>query len=314
MGKYPISKEFFPFNLFAPPMSRRFVQLAQWGMKTPGFLWKDPQLAVQSRRIPGWQGGEIELLILTPANLPERAPCLLYIHGGGFVFEGSNSHFRLAMVYAKEACCKVVYVRYRLAPAHPFPVPQEDCYAALCWVHAHADELAIDRNRIGVTGDSAGGTLTVTSCLMARDRGDAVKPLFQLLVYPWLDGRNNSESHRRYTDTPMWNAALSRKVGPLIDPEPSAIPLAYRSPVEAGSHHGLPPAYIEVAEFDCLHDDGVLYAQLLEQAGVEAELHEVPGTMHGFDTVFNAPTTQRMIRQRVAYMRQHFGGGEGMSE
>lgn len=304
--KYPISKEFFPFNMFAPPISRRFVLLAQKGMKTPKSLWKDPQLDVQSRKIPGYQGGEIEVFILSPENLPGPAPCLIHIHGGGFVFEGSDSHFRLAMTYAKEACCKVVYVRYRLAPKHPFPVPHEDCYAALCWVHDHADELAIDRNRIGVTGDSAGGALTVTSCMMARDRNAKVKPLFQLLVFPWLDDRNVSESYHRYTDTPMWNSVLSKKVGPIINPNPSAMPLAYRSPVEAESHADLPPAYVEVAEFDCLHDDGVLYAELLKDVGVEVEFHEVKGAMHGFDTVFNAPTTQKMIARRIAYIKRMF--------
>jgi len=304
--KYPISNEFFPFNKFVPPMSRRFVQLAQMGMKTPKFLWKDPKLDVQSRMIPGYQGGEIEVFILTPKGLNEPAPCLLHIHGGGFVFEGSNSHFKLAMTYAKEAQCKVVYIRYRLAPKYPFPIPQEDCYAALCWVYDHADKLAIDRERIGVTGDSAGGTLTVTTCMMARDRDAKVKPLFQLLVYPWLDGRNNSESYHRYIDTPMWNSTLSRKVGPIMNPDPSSTPLAYRSPVEADSHVGLPPAYVEVAEFDCLHDDGVLYAKLLKDAGIDVEFHEAKGTMHGFDTVFNAPTSQKMIAKRIAYMKRMF--------
>ena len=306
MAKYPISREFFPFNLFAPPISRRFVLLAQRFMKTPKFLWKDPALDVQSRRIPGYQGEEIELLILTPKGLEKTAPCLVHIHGGGFVFEGSDSHFRLAMAYAREGLCKVVYVRYRLAPRHPFPVPQEDCYQALCWVYDHADELGIDRKRIGVTGDSAGGTLTVTSCMMARDRGAAVRPLFQLLVYPWLDERGDSPSNLRFTDTPMWNSSLSPKVNPLINPDPSLTPLAYRSPIQAEDFTALPPAYVEVAEFDCLHDDGVLYAMLLRDAGVEAELHEVKGAMHGFDTVFNAPTSQRMIRNRIEYIRHQF--------
>ena len=306
MAKHPISREFFPFNLFAPPISRRFVLLAQRFMKTPKFLWKDPALDVQSRRIPGYQGEEIELLILTPKGLEGPAPCLVHIHGGGFVFEGSDSHFRLAMAYAREGRCKVVYVRYRLAPTHPFPVPQEDCYQALCWVYDHADELGIDRKRIGVTGDSAGGTLTVTSCMMARDRGAAVRPLFQLLVYPWLDERGDSPSNLRFTDTPMWNSSLSPKVNPLINPDPSLTSLAYRSPVQAEDFTALPPAYVEVAEFDCLHDDGVLYTKLLRDAGVEAELHEVKGAMHGFDTVFNAPTSQRMIRNRIEYIRHQF--------
>lgn len=306
MSKYPITYEFFPFSKFTPPMSRRFVTLAQKGMKVPKFLWNDPKLDVQSRMIPGYQGTEIESFILTPKGMKGPAPCLVNFHGGGFVFEGSSSHYKMAMTYAREACCKVVYVRYRLAPRYPFPIPQEDCYAALCWVHDHAQELGIDPQRIGVGGDSAGGTLTVTACMMARDRGAEIRPMFQLLVYPWLDGRNCSESYRRFTDTPMWNSTLSKKVGPLINPHPSATPLAYQSPVEADSFAELPDAYVEVAEFDCLHDDGVLYAKLLHRAGVEAELHETKGTMHGFDTVFHAPTSQAMIAKRVAYMKRKF--------
>ena len=305
-AKYPISNEFFPFNKFVPPMSTGFVKLAQKHMKTPRLLWKDPGLHVESRMIPGYQGGKIEVFILTPKGLTEPTPCLVNFHGGGFVFEGYNSHYQLAMAYAKGAGCKVVYVRYRLAPQYPFPVPQEDCYAALCWVHDHSQELGIDPARIGVGGDSAGGTLTVTSCMMARDRGAAVRPLFQLLVYPWLDGRNTSESYRKYTDTPMWNSTLSKKVGPIMNPNPEALPLAYRSPVEAENFAGKPPAYVEVAEFDCLHDDGVLYSKLLQETGIEAELHESKGTMHGFDTVFNAPTTQKMIALRVDYMKRMF--------
>lgn len=306
--KYPISKEFFPYNKFKPPMSKWFVTLAQKGMKVPGFLWKDPEMKVQQLKIPGYQGDEIEVFLLTPQNIVEPSPCLVNIHGGGFVLEGAASHYYMAMSYAKEARCKVVYVRYRLAPKYPFPIPQEDCYAALCWVYDHADELGIDRARIGIAGDSAGGTLTVTSCMMARDRGAKVHPLFQLLVYPWLDDRNCSDSYQRFTDTPMWNSTLSEKVGPMINPNPDATPKAYRSPVEAENFVDLPPAYVEVAEFDCLHDDGVFYAKLLKEAGVEAELHESEGTMHGFDTKYTAPTSQKMINKRVMYMKRMFHG------
>ncbi len=306
MGKYPIKREFFPFSLFTPPISRRFVLLAQKHMKTPGFLWRDPEVQVETLRVPGWQGDEIMVYLLSPKGIREPAPCLVNFHGGGFVFEGSGSHFRLALTYAKEARCKVAYVLYRLAPAHTFPVPQEDCYAAFCHLAQQADKLGIDPRRMGVGGDSAGGTLTAAVCLMARDRGAAVKPMLQLLVYPWLDGRNNSESCRRFTDTPVWNSTLSKKVGPLIDPDPSRTPLSYRSPAEAESHAELPPAYIETAQFDCLHDDGVLYARLLQENGIEAELTEAEGTMHGFDTVWHAPTTQRMVQKRVAFLRRRF--------
>ncbi len=304
--RYPINREFFPFTVFTPPVREPFVRLAQKGMKVPGFLFRDPDVAVQTLKIPAYNDGEIELLILTPRNIRTPAPCFIDIHGGGFVFPAAGSHYRHALTYAKEAACVVVFVRYRLAPDYPFPYPQEDCCATLCWVYEHAKDLGVDPSRIGIGGDSAGGTLAVTSCLMARDRGYAVRPLFQLLVYPWLDDRNISESYHRYTDTPMWNSSMSKGVGPLINPDPSATPLAYRSPVEAGNFEGLPPAYIEVAEFDPLHDDGICYAGLLKEAGIPVELHETRGTMHGFDTKVSAPTTREMLRRRVEYMKKMF--------
>ena len=307
-SRYPIKREFFPYSKFTPPVSRLFVSLAQKGMKTPDFIFRDPDVEVRKRKIPAFRQGEIDLLIMTPRDSQTPAPCLLDIHGGGFVFEAAGSHYRLALAYAKEARCITAFVCYRLAPGYPFPYPQEDCYAALCWIYEHADEIGVDRSRIGIGGDSAGGTLTVTSCMIARDRAHAVRPLFQLLIYPWLDDRNTSESYHKYTDTPMWNSTLSKRVSPLVNPDPSATPLAYRSPVEAGSFDNLPPAYIEVAEFDPLHDDGVYYAQLLAGAGIPVELHEPKGTMHGFDAKTSAATTQAMLQNRVKYMRKMFYG------
>ena len=303
--KYAISREFFPFNMFAPPMSPAFVRLAQWGMKEPRFFRRDPALKVETHHVPV-EGGEITVDMIAPAGIASPAPCLVCYHGGGFVFRASDSHYRHAMTYAKEAHCRVAFVHYRLAPGHPFPTPQEDACAALCWVHDHAAELGVDPARIAVGGDSAGGTLAVVACMMARDRGHAVHPVCQLLIYPWLDGRGNSESCRRFTDTPMWNSTLSAKVGPLIHKGLENVPLAYRSPVEAASHAGTPSTYVEVVEFDCLHDDGVLYASLLRDAGTDVELHEVNGAMHGFDTVVKAPTTQRMLALRTAFLRKHF--------
>ncbi len=304
--RYPINREFFPYSRFTPPISDRFIQIAQRWMNPPRFIYRDPEIETRLQTIPAFHHGQIELYIFTPKNIPKPAPCLVNIHGGGFVFEGFNSHFHHAITYAKEAGCIVTYVRYRLAPVYPFPYPQEDCYAALCYVYDHADEIGIDPLRIGIGGDSAGGTLTVTSCMMVRDRGTKIHPLFQLLIYPWLDDRNVSESYRKYADTPMWNSTLSEKVGPLTNPDPSATPLAYRSPVEADIFRDLPPAYIEVAQFDPLHDDGIYYAQLLTAAGIPVELHETSGTMHGFDTKINAPTTRQMLRSRIEFMRKEF--------
>ena len=323
----PISKEFFPFDHFTPPMSAAFARGAQKTMKVPGFIYREPDMNVHSGMIPAYDGGKIRVLVFSPkydhravgaagdAGTKDEAvgqagrspvPCLIDYHGGGFVLPASPSHYRMAMEYARQADCRVVFPLYRLAPDYPFPYPQEDAYAAFLWVCEHADDLGIDPDRIGVCGDSVGGALAVTTCLLAKERGCAIEPRFQLLIYPWLDGRNDSESWHRFTDTPMWNSELSVKVTPLIDPHPEEIPLVLRSPIEAGDFSGMPPAYIEVTEFDCLHDDGVLYARLLKETGIAVDFRETRGTMHGFDTKITAPTTRRMIAERAAYMRRLF--------
>ena len=307
-SKYPISKEFAAISWFTPKLDPRSVRAAQKMMgKIPKVLTRDPSLDIRTIMIPGYRGDDIELTLITPIGVRYPAPCLFDIHGGGFVFEAASSHYIHAAEYAKGAGCITAFVRYRLGPVYPFPYPQEDSYAALTWIYEHASELNIDPKRIGVCGDSAGGTLAVTSCMMARDRGHAVKPLFQLLVYPFLDDSGQSDSYRKFTDVPMWNSSLSKQVGPLINPVPEATPLAYRSPAQADSFASLPPAYIEVAEFDALHDDGVLYRDLLEAEGIEVEFHETKGTMHGFDYVTKAPTTGKMVETRIAYMKRMFG-------
>ena len=305
-SKYPISKEFFPLTLFTAPMNPKIIAYAQKYMGVPQFVWNDKELVVVSHKIKSYDDSCIEALVMTPKDIGRNAPCLIDIHGGGFVFEAAPYHYKLAMAYAKEAHCIVVFVRYRLAPAHPFPIPQEDCFAAASWVFGNAHKLGIDPARVGIGGDSAGSALAVATCLMMRNRGLDAHPLFQLLVYPWLDDRDVSESYHRFTDTPVWNSSLSKAVGPLINPDPSATRLAYRSPVEAESHADLPPAYIEVAEFDCLHDDGEYYAQILRDEDIDVEFHETSGTVHGFDMIYSAPTTQAMLAARVAFMRKLF--------
>ena len=308
MPKYKISKEFFPFSHFTPPISESFLAMAVPYMKTPKYVFKDKELEVSRHELESYDGARIESFLISPGSLEDNAPGLIYIHGGGFVLAAAGYHYKNAMRYAKEVGCKVVFVNYRLAPQNPHPVFFEDCYAAMCWTYDNAQALGIDISRIGIGGDSAGATLAVGVCMMARDRSHPVKLAFQMLPYPYLDARNNSDSCKKYTDTPMWNSTLSSRIAPMTRADRSRPDYVYYSPVEAENFEGLPPAYIETAEFDCLHDDGILYAEKLRDAGVEVTLNETKGTMHGFDIVQKAKTTKAALAARIAFMRKALEG------
>lgn len=305
MSKYPISKDYGIFRFFRPPVFAPVFPVAAKFLSAPSFLFKDDELDVTEKKVKSYDGYELTVYLISPKGIKEPCSCLVNYHGGGFVFEGAFHHYRLAMLYAKRAGCRVIYVKYRLGPRYKFPVPMEDCYAVLRWAYENAEALGIDRDNLAVGGDSAGGTLSAAVCLMNRDRGGEIPVRFQLLVYPFLDMRNNSASARKYTDTPMWNSVLSAKIKPMLMPD-GEVNLSYISPVESESLSDLPPAYIETAEFDCLHDDGILYADLLKKEGTEVELFQTKGTMHGYDIALKAPMTVRAVKKRTDYMKKSF--------
>lgn len=304
--KYPINKEFFPYSCFAPPI--RNAKMAGWMrsmMRPPMWIWRDREVKVRKAAIKGYQNGKIEVFVFEPYDIADNAPCLVYYHGGGFFFEGAEYHYRLAKEYALKTPCKVVFVQYRLAPRNPYPIPVEDSYAALRWTFRNAEKLKIDRAKIAVGGDSAGGTLAAAVCQMARDRGTDM-PCFQLLVYPATDRRMQTESNKKYTDTPMWNSKLSKKMWPGYLTDNNIPDIVYASPMEAKIFGDLPQAYVETAEFDCLHDEGIAYAEALRKAGIAVEVNETRGTMHGFDIILKAPTTKAAVAARINYMRKCF--------
>ena len=305
-NKYPIKKEFYPFNKFTAPRSKFVISLARFYMKPPRQLFKDKELDVKKIILDGYKDEKFTLFVINKKDIKPLAPCLMFIHGGGFVFEGSKPHYLNAIRFAKECNCKVIFVKYNLAPKYPFPYQQEEAYIAYRYIFEHAEELDIDINNIGITGDSGGGTLAVTSMLLAHHNNYPHYPKFQLLVYPWLDNRGNSLSNQKYIDTPMWNSKLSKNAGRFTNPNKIKYPAYYVSPVEYDDLSFLPPAYIEVAEFDCLHDDGLLFKELLEKENIPVIYNEIKGTMHGFDTKYNAATSIEAMNNRIAFIKKMF--------
>lgn len=265
----------------------------------------DEKVIVRRTRIWANDGEKLSAYVIEPKQVENAGdlPCLVFFHGGGFMLKASFGHYKIAKEYACKLPCKVVYVDYRLAPEFPFPTPVEDCFATYQWVLNHADRLEIDKNNIFVGGDSAGGNLAVAVTLMARDRKLPI-PKGVLLIYPVTDRRMITVSMQNFTDTPVWDAKLNRMMWRcyLGDKEPE--PVEYASPVEEKSFIKFPPTYMEVAEFDCLHDEGVNLYERIKATGIPTELHEVKGGCHGYETATNSLLVQACMDLRIAWMRK----------
>ena len=104
-------------------------------------------------------GERLRLTICQPEESMDNMPCLVYFHGGGFCLGDAPYIHENVAQYAKEANCMVVFVHYRTSDRYPFPVPFMDCYTALEYIREHCEPWHIDRKRIAVGGDSAGGGL-----------------------------------------------------------------------------------------------------------------------------------------------------------
>lgn len=111
----------------------------------------------------------IDVYTFTPEHYEGHMPVLIYLHGGGYM-TGDVAEFRMAMRFVcEQSGCKVIFPEYRLAPENPYPAGIEDCHAIVKWVYEHAEELDVNRDKIMVGGDSAGGGLTNSCLILDKD-------------------------------------------------------------------------------------------------------------------------------------------------
>jgi acetyl esterase/lipase len=267
------------------------------------------------RHIPGPPGApEVRLWVVDPAPAEKSKPVLLHMHGGGFMMPDPWLLPRLQGI-ATDCHCVVVSVDYRLAPETRYPGSLEDNYAALKWVHAHAAELGIDRSRIAVGGESAGGGHAASLAIHARDRNE-VPIVFQLLIYPGLDDRTGSTRPAPpAVGHFMWNASANRLAWSSLLGVPagsSRVPAA-AVPARVASVAGLPPAWIGVGALDLFVEEDMEYARRLVHAGVATELLVVRGAFHGFDLVVpDAEASKQFSASWKSALRKAFATGKAV--
>ncbi|HEU4622602.1 MAG TPA: alpha/beta hydrolase [Burkholderiaceae bacterium] len=228
-------------------------------------------------------------------NAWDRLPALVLAHGGGFTVGSVDTIDSIARLVCRDADCCVMSVDYRLAPEHPFPAAFDDVWAVLRFAFEQAGALGLDAARIAVGGDSAGGTLAAACAIAARDHD---LPLaLQWLIYPGTEAEQNTRSHHAYAkgyllqrETILWFFAhYLRDHRDRFD---------WRfAPLHALDVRGVAPAWIAVAEFDPLVDEGVSYACRLMQNDVPTELAFYPGAVHAF---FNMGGRVKLARRAHA--------------
>jgi acetyl esterase/lipase len=249
--------------------------------------------------IPGHDGDEIEVSVLSRPDRTGVGPGIYYTHGGGMIMGDRFVGLDILLGWINDFDAVVVTVEYRLAPEFPDPYPVRDCYAGLVWTAEHAAELGIDLDRLIIAGGSAGGGLAAGTALIARDEGGPALA-GQVLIYPMLDDRDQTVSTAQIDGVGVWDRGSNRTGWSALlgDRRGTDDVSVYAAPARATDLAGLPPAFIDCGSAEVFRDEDVAYASALWAAGVQAELHVWPGGFHGFDIM--APHTVLAKAMRAA--------------
>ena len=265
-----------------PERRRRQAELTA----TVGHTPPPEGIEVRDRRV-----GDLLIRTYRPAGLPEPAPCLYYIHGGGLVGGSVTGDDTKAAALALDVGCVVASVEYRLAPEHPYPAAFDDCVRGLQWV--------LDRHPgpVAVFGSSAGGGLAVGSVLYLRDEGRRL-PAYMMLVSPMLDDRSSSPSAVVNTGFGAWSRGANVQAwrAYLGDDHGSDRVSPYAAPARVRDLTGFPPTYVDTGDLDLFRDESLELARRLMWSGVPVELHVHAGAIHGGESL--APRAALSVRAR----------------
>jgi len=271
-----------PYETLSAPEARELFLAAR------EVLAPDPPPVAEIRELsaPGPAGAAVPVRLYRGATTAagDILPALVYFHGGGWVIGDLDTHDSLCRHLANAARCIVVAVDYRLAPEHKFPTAVEDCFTATSWIAQEAAALGIDRERLAVGGDSAGGNLAAVVSLVARDRG-APKLRCQALLYPAVECGMTHPSHDRFAEGYLLTGPTMRWFYEHYLRGPADVADWRASPLRAADLSGVAPALVLTAGNDVLCDEGEAYARRLQEAGVAAQLRHFPDQIHGFLTM-----------------------------
>ncbi|OOG73061.1 hypothetical protein B0E43_14145 [Algoriphagus sp. A40] len=228
----------------------------------------------------------LTVFIYKPQDLPKNSPVIVYFHGGAFVLPWTNVSVTYATRLAHSFNAIVVGVDYRVAPEHPFPTPNDDCYATLLWTIQNIEKWEGNPNQLIVAGESAGATLATTVAIKAK-KEHLTNIKYQLLDCPVAYIPFKTDAYQKFKDgyfleeSEMFFGVESYLPNEADYTNPLAMPYY------ADSLSNLPPAFVITCEFDPLRDTGRDYAKKLSDAKIPTVHKEMKGMLHCIPGPFN---------------------------
>ena len=304
----PLIDHFPVLDLSDVPAARRVVAL----FRQQKEYVNNPLIAKVDKQVPGWRSSDppVKVRIYTPERCLPLAPALIHFHGGGFCFGDLDTDEIFCQNFSEAVGAILISVDYRLSPEHPFPAALEDGLAVSKWVFEQAVTLGIDSQKVAIGGRSAGGCLAAAVALLARDARNFQNDSFldfalQLLFFPVLDDRCQSQSMKEAVDTPVWNQQNSIDMWRHYIGENRSKVSPYAAVMRAKHLKKLPPAYIVTAEHDPLRDEALMYARRLMGDGVSVEFHNYSGAFHVFDKFEHTRISRQLFLECVAVFRKY---------
>lgn len=244
--------------------------------------------------LPGPAGGiRTRLYDLRAQRGP--GPVVIFFHGGAYVVGSIETHAGLAAEMARRLDLPVISVEYRLAPESPWPAAVDDGEAAARWIAENAKAFGREFTALVISGDSAGGNLTLVTTKALRDKPAALPVILQLPIYPATD------SSRPYNSRSRFARGFGLDMSPSDEDLYAADPKSTRASPLLGDLSGLPATVLVTAALDPLRDEGRAYAAKLIEAGVPTTFYEAKGQIHGFATYRKAiPSAQQDTLQFLA--------------
>lgn len=254
--------------------------------------------------------GKVSIRIVRPKGNTDKLPVTLYFHGGGWMLGSKDTHDRLVREIADGSQSAVVFVDYDRIPEVKYPVPHEQGYAALEYIAKHADELNLDKSRIAIAGDSAGGNMAIGITMMAKER-KGPKILSVVLFYPVTDNVSDNSSYTAFGEGPWLTKKAMLWFGKALIDDKKYLTDTTLFPLRASAEQlqGFPETLIMTAGNDLLRDEGEAFAEKLSDAGVRTTVTRYNGTVHDFvllNPLAETPATKAAVAQANNALRNAF--------